>query len=100
VLSDRLILDHWWNNALSSKTLHDVISGRYLGHWLLFVNESESWYLSLFSWVALLKAIQNCHSEWEWSQISVDVHFSQSLIPNSVVIKAWKEFKIWPFLLS
>ena len=100
MLSDGLILDHWWNNTLSSKTFHDIISGRNLRHWLFLINESKSWHLSLFSWVTKLKAIQNCHSEWEWSQISVDIHFPQSLISISVVTETREKFKVWPFLFS
>jgi len=97
VLSDCFIFNNWWNNALSSQSFDDVISGRHLRHRFLFVNKYHSWNFCLFTWIELFQNVIYCHSKLEWSQISLNIHFSDPILFEFIIFQTWIKFKIWPF---
>jgi hypothetical protein len=80
VLSDRLVLNDRWNNALRGQALHNLGTSCDLRHRLLLVDEHESRHFSLLAWEADLKHIKYCHAEGEWSQIPVEVLLAEALL--------------------
>jgi len=85
VLSDRFVLDHWWDDTLGGETLHNVVAGCDLGHGLLLVDQNNTRNLCLLTGIHQLEDVKESHTEGEWSKLSVDVLLAKSLFSDSLL---------------